>query len=71
LDAAAALLAIRDAVIPPTPLTKSVAAGLDLDVVAGHPRPRRLETVLVLARGRLGFNSALIVTALDGTAANS
>ncbi|MCL9761437.1 beta-ketoacyl synthase N-terminal-like domain-containing protein [Frankia sp. AiPa1] len=63
LSVAAALLAIRDGVIPavgnldaPDP-----AHGLDLVV---RPRPGRVRTALVNARGYGGFNSTLIVRAV-------
>ncbi|WP_405954847.1 ketosynthase chain-length factor [Streptomyces phaeochromogenes] len=61
LDVAAALLALRDGVIPPT-------AGIDrpvpehrLDLVRGTPRHTPLRTALVLARGHGGFNAAVVV----------
>lgn len=64
LDLAAALLSIRDGVIPPT--TGSVpSAAYDIDLVTGAPRPARLRGALVLARGHGGFNSALVVRAAD------
>lgn len=61
LDLAAALLALRDQVIPPTVHVGSVADDCPVDLVTGAPRPARLRTVLVLARGRGGFNSAMVV----------
>ncbi|MEU4654927.1 ketosynthase chain-length factor [Streptomyces sp. NPDC023723] len=65
LDVAAALLALRDAVIPPT--VGSVASPeYDLDLVTS-PRPAPLRTALVLARGQGGFNSALVVRATGPT----
>ncbi|WP_405872905.1 MULTISPECIES: ketosynthase chain-length factor [unclassified Streptomyces] len=64
LDLAAALLSVRDAVIPPTVnVTAPVDTyGLDL-VTAARRGPVR--TALVLARGRGGFNAAAVVTADD------
>lgn len=62
LDVAAALLSIRDQVIPPTVGT-TPADGYDLDLVMGAPRPAPVRTALVLARGQGGFNSALVVRA--------
>ncbi|MEV3853805.1 ketosynthase chain-length factor [Streptomyces sp. NPDC050095] len=62
LDLAAALLALRDGVIPPTVATRP-AAEHAIDLVTDAPRPARLRTALVLARGQGGFNSALVVRA--------
>lgn len=62
LDVAAALLSIRDGVVPPT-IGTSVADGYDIDLVVGAPRPAPVRTALVLARGQGGFNSALVVRA--------
>ncbi|MEO3975075.1 ketosynthase chain-length factor [Streptomyces sp. CAU 1734] len=63
LDVAAALLAIRDQVIPPTVNTAGPAADCPIDLVRRLRRPARLRTALVLARGRGGFNAAMIVRA--------
>ncbi|RSS83370.1 ketosynthase chain-length factor [Streptomyces sp. WAC06614] len=63
LDLAAALLALRDQVIPPTTGTVRPAADCPLDLVTGAPRRARLRTALVLARGRGGFNAAAVVRA--------
>ncbi|SEK86251.1 ketosynthase chain-length factor [Streptacidiphilus jiangxiensis] len=60
LDLAAALLSIRDGVIPPT-VNTTAAAELGLDLVAGGPRVAPVKTALVLARGEGGFNSAMVV----------
>jgi act minimal PKS chain-length factor (CLF/KS beta) len=62
LDVATALLAIRDSVIPPTAGVTSLAPGCDIDLVRGAPRPARVRTVLVLARGFGGFSSAMVLT---------
>lgn len=62
LDVAAALLAIRDGVVPPTVNTEPLA-DYDLDLVIGRPRHVAVRTALVLARGQGGFNSALVVRA--------
>lgn len=62
LDLVTALLAIRDQVIPPTPGVRP-AAEHGLDLIGDQPRSARLRTVLVLARGFGGFNSAVVVTA--------
>ena len=61
LDAAAALLSIRDGVIPPTINLDKPAKGCDLDFVTGEARKADVDTVLVAARGYGGFNSALVL----------
>ncbi len=60
LDVAAALLAIRDGMIPPTVHTSPDPA-YALDLVTGAPRPAALRCALVLARGYGGFNAAMVV----------
>lgn len=62
LDLAAAFLAIKDGVIPPT-VHIDPAAEYDLDLVLGEPRTAEVRTALVLARGYGGFNSAVVVRA--------
>ncbi|MEV0373406.1 ketosynthase chain-length factor [Streptomyces sp. NPDC050636] len=64
LDVATALLAIGDGLIPPTVHTRPTAEHA-LDLVGPEPRPARLRTALVLARGHGGFNSVLVVRAAD------
>lgn len=63
LDLAAALLALRDQLIPPTVNVTRPAADCPVDLVTGDARPAELRTVLVLARGRGGHNSAMVVRA--------
>ncbi|MEE1790009.1 ketosynthase chain-length factor [Streptomyces sp. BE308] len=63
LDLAAAFLALRDQVIPPTVNVAEVAGDCPLDLVTGTSRPAPLRTALVLARGRGGFNAAMVVRA--------
>ncbi|MFB9235147.1 ketosynthase chain-length factor [Plantactinospora siamensis] len=63
MDVAAALLALRDQVIPPTVGVRSVVPDYRLDLVRDRARPARLRHALVLARGHGGFNSALVVSA--------
>ncbi|WP_030848314.1 beta-ketoacyl synthase N-terminal-like domain-containing protein [Streptomyces sp. NRRL F-4474] len=67
LDTAAAVLALEHGVVPPTPNVYDVCH--DLDVVTGSARPAELRTALVLSRGRMGSNSALVVR--KGSAAAS
>ncbi|MFE6700524.1 ketosynthase chain-length factor [Streptomyces sp. NPDC057718] len=59
LDVAAALLSIRDGVIPPT-VNVSRADRYDLDLVT-EARRTPVRTAVVLARGHGGFNSAVVV----------
>jgi minimal PKS chain-length factor (CLF/KS beta) len=60
LDVAAAALAMRDGVIPPTINLEDPADGFDLDFVTVK-RDAKLDTALVLARGYGGFNAALVL----------
>ncbi|MFF9770257.1 ketosynthase chain-length factor [Streptomyces sp. NPDC014636] len=63
VDVAAALLALRDQVIPASGRTTRVPDTYAIDLVTGEPRAAALDTALVLARGRHGFNSAVVLTA--------
>lgn len=60
LDVATALLALRDGVIPPT-VNVRTAPEYRIDLVTGPARLADLSTALVLARGRGGFNAAMIL----------
>ncbi|MGQ0774941.1 MAG: ketosynthase chain-length factor [Pseudonocardiales bacterium] len=64
LDLVAALLSIRDGVIPATAGTTDVPEDYLIDLVRGEARPARVRAALVLARGRWGFNSAVVVRAM-------
>lgn len=59
LDTAAAALAMEHGLVPPTPNVFDVCH--DLDVVTGRARPAELRTALVLSRGLMGSNSALVL----------
>lgn len=61
LDVATAVLAIRDATIPPTINLDQPRAGCELNFVVGKPQRKELNHVLVLARGFGGYNSALVL----------
>ncbi len=61
LDTAAAVLAMENGVLPPTPHVTDVCH--DLDLVTGRPRPADVRTALILSRGLMGSNSALVLTA--------
>jgi act minimal PKS chain-length factor (CLF/KS beta) len=62
LDVVSALMAIRDGVIPHTAGTTTVPARYGIDLVTGSPLTARVSTALILARGRWGFNSAVVVS---------
>ncbi|MER8012552.1 ketosynthase chain-length factor [Streptomyces sp. NPDC094149] len=59
LDVAAAVLAMGHGVIPPTPNVFDVCH--DLDLVTGAARAAEPRTALVLSRGLMGSNSALVL----------
>ncbi|MEU9155342.1 ketosynthase chain-length factor [Streptomyces sp. NPDC048417] len=61
LDLAAALLSIRDGVVPPTAHTTAALPEYGLDLVT-EARPTAVRSCLVLARGQGGFNAAAVVT---------
>jgi act minimal PKS chain-length factor (CLF/KS beta) len=60
LDLAAALLSIRDGLIPATVNVTPLPA-YELDLVQGSSRQARVDAALVLARGDGGFNSAMVL----------
>ncbi|MFD4340647.1 ketosynthase chain-length factor [Streptomyces anulatus] len=64
VDVVAAVLAIREGLIPPT-TNVELSPDYDLDLVTGQPRTASVRTALVLARGVGGFNSAVVVRAVD------
>jgi 3-oxoacyl-(acyl-carrier-protein) synthase len=64
LDVAAAVLAMRDGVIPPTINLDEPAEGCDLEFVTER-REAELATVLVVARGYGGFNGALVLRRVE------
>ncbi len=59
LDTAAAVLAMEHGVIPPTPNVFDICH--DLDLVTVRPRAAELRTALILSRGLMGSNSALVL----------
>ncbi|BFU44069.1 ketosynthase chain-length factor [Krasilnikovia sp. MM14-A1004] len=61
LDVVAALMCIQEAVIPATFGTRCVPSAYGVDVVLGEPRRAPVDTTLVLARGRWGFNAAVVI----------
>ncbi|MGW2373623.1 ketosynthase chain-length factor [Kitasatospora sp. NPDC001683] len=60
LDLAAALLSIRDGLIPPT-TNVDPSGDYALDLVIDEPRVLPVGAALVVARGHGGFNSAMVV----------
>jgi minimal PKS chain-length factor (CLF/KS beta) len=61
LDVVSALMSIQEGVIPPTFGTAEVPTGYGIDLVLGVPRRAEVDTALVLARGRWGFNAAVVI----------
>lgn len=59
LDTVAAVLAMEHGQIPPTPNVSDICH--DLDLVMSRARPAELRTALVLSRGLMGSNAALVV----------
>ncbi|GAA1258799.1 ketosynthase chain-length factor [Kitasatospora nipponensis] len=59
LDVSIAMLALEHGVVPPTPNITEVRH--DLDLVTGRARRAELRTALVLSRGLMGCNSALLL----------
>lgn len=66
LDVATALLAIRHSTVPPTANVTSLSPEHEVDLVL-EPRRMHISHALVLARGRHGFNAAMVVTGGGGT----
>ncbi|HEY8979016.1 MAG TPA: ketosynthase chain-length factor, partial [Streptomyces sp.] len=60
LDVVTALLSMRDGVIPPTPHSREIPDEYALDMVT-EPRETKVDVALVIARGRGGFNSAVVI----------
>ncbi|MFG2823890.1 beta-ketoacyl synthase N-terminal-like domain-containing protein [Kitasatospora sp. NPDC048365] len=59
LDVAAAVLALENGLIPPTPNTTACEA--EIDLVTGYARSAEPRTALVLSRGLMGSNAALVL----------
>ncbi|MFC7981499.1 ketosynthase chain-length factor [Streptomyces sp. NPDC057336] len=59
LDVATAVLAMEHGLIPPTPHVSGVCH--ELDLVTGRARPAEPRTALVLGRGLMGSNAALVL----------
>jgi minimal PKS chain-length factor (CLF/KS beta) len=63
LNVAAALLAIRDGVVPAVGNLDEPSPEYGLDLVHGKPRRMPVRTALVNARGHGGFNAAVVIRA--------
>jgi act minimal PKS chain-length factor (CLF/KS beta) len=61
VDVAAALLSLRDGVIPPTVNVRRVDPRLRIDLVLDGPRPLPRPAAMVLARGAGGFNAVAVL----------
>ncbi|MET7457925.1 ketosynthase chain-length factor [Streptomyces sp. NPDC005574] len=59
LDVATAVLAMEHGQVPPTPYVFDICH--DLELVTSRARPAELRTALVLSRGLMGSNAALVV----------
>ncbi|MFF8845165.1 beta-ketoacyl synthase N-terminal-like domain-containing protein [Streptomyces sp. NPDC015127] len=59
LDVAAAVLSLEHGLVPPTPHVFDVCH--DIALVTGAARPAELRTALVLSRGLMGSNAALVL----------
>ncbi|MFD9001053.1 ketosynthase chain-length factor [Streptomyces sp. NPDC059582] len=59
LDVATAVLAMEHGLVPPTPNVYDPCH--DLDLVTGRARPAELRTALVVSRGLMGSNAALVL----------
>jgi minimal PKS chain-length factor (CLF/KS beta) len=66
LDIVAAVQAMEHGQIPPTPGVFDICH--DIDLVTAGPRPAELRTALVLSRGLMGSNAALVLRRGTGTA---
>ncbi|WP_369250094.1 ketosynthase chain-length factor [Streptomyces sp. R41] len=66
LDVTAALLAMRDGVVPPTLHVPDQAADCPIALVRDTARDMTVRTALVVARGHGGFNAAMVLRAPDG-----
>ncbi|WP_217210293.1 ketosynthase chain-length factor [Streptomyces sp. AC550_RSS872] len=66
LDIVAAVQAMEHGQIPPTPGVYDICH--DIDLVTVRPRPAELRTALVLSRGLMGSNAALVLRRGPGSA---
>ncbi|AZM94095.1 MULTISPECIES: ketosynthase chain-length factor [Streptomyces] len=64
VDVVTAVLSMREGLIPPT-TNVELSPAHDIDLVTVRPRTASVRTALVIARGRGGFNSAVVLRAVD------
>ncbi|MFF0488295.1 beta-ketoacyl-[acyl-carrier-protein] synthase family protein [Nocardia sp. NPDC004068] len=69
IEIAASVLAIGSNVVPPTANLHTPDPECDLDYVPLTAREHRTDTVLTVGSGFGGFQSAMVLTAMDGAAA--
>ena len=65
VEAVAALLAVRDGVVPPTANLERLGDDIELDVVAGSPREIGTKPAISNSFGFGGHNACLVLTAVD------
>ncbi|WP_431041463.1 beta-ketoacyl synthase N-terminal-like domain-containing protein [Streptomyces sp. P1-3] len=64
LDVTCAVFALEHGIVPPTPRVTETCH--DLDLVTGRARRAELRTALVLSRGLMGSNAALVLRRAEG-----
>ena len=65
VEAVAALLSVRDGIVPPTANLERVGDDIELDVVAGSPREIGAKPAISNSFGFGGHNASLVLTAAD------
>jgi 3-oxoacyl-[acyl-carrier-protein] synthase II len=65
VEAVAALLSVRDGIVPPTANLERVGDDIELDVVAGTPREIGAKPAISNSFGFGGHNASLVLTAAD------
>jgi 3-oxoacyl-[acyl-carrier-protein] synthase II len=65
VEAVAALLSVRDGIVPPTANLERVGDDIELDVVAGTPREVGAKPAISNSFGFGGHNASLVLTAAD------
>jgi 3-oxoacyl-[acyl-carrier-protein] synthase II len=65
VEAVAALLSVRDGIVPPTANLQRVGDDIELDVVAGSPREIGPKPAISNSFGFGGHNASLVLTAAD------
>lgn len=64
VDVVTALAAMQDSLAPPTIGVEELAEGAQIDLIRDRARSMTIRNVLVLARGYLGFTSAVVLSAV-------